>query len=150
MQIQNLGELNVSYKYKSPLKDRPKITCSKSAYDIFIKLIKEDTIGLQEQFMVLYLNQANKVIGSYNGFAGGVNATLVDVKIIVGTGINLLASAVIIAHNHPSGNLTPSEADIKLTKQIKEGLMLMDIKLLDHLIITPENSYLSFMDDGLL
>lgn len=150
MNVANLGEVTVGYKYNSSLQNRPKITDVKMAHEIIMRMMDMDKIGLQEQIVVLYLNQANLVIGSSNAFTGGLTGSVVDIRIIVATALNLMATGVIIAHNHPSSNLKASTQDITLTKKLKTALSYMDINLLDHLIVTPENEYLSMSNDGLL
>lgn len=104
---------------------------------------------MQEQFVVLYLNRANKVIGGYKVSLGGISSTTVDVRIVLSVALKILATGIILAHNHPSGNTKPSISDQELTKRIKEACDFMDISLLDHLIITNE-AYLSFADEGIL
>jgi hypothetical protein len=123
-----------------------------SAYDVaqFVRnAIGAGEVELQEQFLVLYLSQANKVIGHYKHSKGAINATVADTRIILGTALKCACVSMIVAHNHPSGNLKPSKADEDLTKKLKASAALMDINLLDHLIIT-KDSYLSFADEGLL
>ena len=102
-----------------------------------------------EEFWVLYLNRKNELLKKENISKGGVSGTIADVKIIFKQAINQLASSIILCHNHPSGNLTPSHSDIKLTKRIKEVGDLMDMPVLDHLIIG-EKKYYSFADQGLI
>jgi DNA repair protein RadC len=150
MNIANLGEVTVAYKYNSSLKNRPKITDDKKAHEIIMKLMDMDKIGLQEQIVVLYLNRTNLVIGTSNAFMGGLTGSVVDIRIIVATALNLMATGVIIAHNHPSSNLNASTQDITLTKKLKTALSYMDINLLDHFIVTPENEYLSMLNEGLI
>lgn len=145
-----LGELQVSYKYKSKLSERPKVKSSLDAFNIARNFINEDMIGLQEKLIVLYLNNCNTFIGCLNEFSGTLNSTPFDVRMIVGTGIKLMATGAIVIHNHPSGNLKPSKEDIKATEKLSTALNYMDIKLFDHLIITPENRYFSFADEGIL
>ena len=113
----------------------------------FIKNTILKGIEVQEHFVALYLSQANKIIGYYHHSTGTINSTPVDIEIIAAVALKTLAKAVIIAHNHPSGNLKPSEADRIITKRIKEALKLFDIKLLDHIIITKEGYY-SFTDEN--
>ena len=100
-----------------------------------------------EEFWVLYLNNANKVLSKNQLSKGGITATLVDVRLLFKKAIEISAVAIIICHNHPSGKTEPSPQDKVLTKKIKEGGISLDIKLLDHLIIT-EKSYFSFADNG--
>ncbi|MGZ4034961.1 MAG: RadC family protein [Bacteroidia bacterium] len=124
---------------------RDKITTSKDVFDIMQPIM----IDLpHEEFWLLILNRANLVIKKEMISRGGVAGTVVDTKIIFKSAIEYYASSIIICHNHPSGNLKPSEADIKITKNIKEGGKLMEIPLLDHLIIS-ENGFYSFADEGM-
>lgn len=148
--INNLGEVDVIYKYKSSLNDRPVIKSSDDALDVLFSLFHKDKIGLQEQFVVVYLNRGNKVIGSSNLFTGGISVTVVDMKIILSLGLKLMASSILIAHNHPSGNLKPSEEDKRITNKLFDASKLLEIQLLDHLIVTPDMKYFSFANEGLL
>ena len=150
MNIANLGEVTVRYKYSSSIENRPKITGTKDAYRICKLLIDTDKIGIQEQFVFILLNNSNVVIGSCNAFTGGLTGTVVDIKIIVAAALKVMANGVVLCHNHPSGNTTPSAQDITLTKKIKSALELMDIKLIDHIIITPFDTFTSFTEEGLL
>ena len=122
----------------------PKITGSKDVYDIMQPLLGSLP---HEEFWVLYLNNANKVLLKTQLSKGGITATLVDVRLLFKKAIEISAVAIIICHNHPSGKTEPSSQDKVLTKKIKEGGVSLDIKLLDHLIIT-EKSYFSFADNG--
>jgi DNA repair protein RadC len=126
-----------------------KITNSKDCYDFLIKVFDRDTIQLQESFVVLYLNRANQILGYYKHSVGGIAGTVADPRIIFATGVASASSGIILSHNHPSGNLTPSQADIDLTRKIKEGGRLLEIQLLDHLIVT-KTGYYSFADEGLI
>jgi DNA repair protein RadC len=125
-----------------------KITSSRSAYDLFLKVFNADTFHWNEEFLMLCLNNSNKVVGFYKISSGGLTGTIVDVRMVFTTALNCLATSIIIAHNHPSGTLQPSEADKAITKKLKSAGELMDIKILDHLIITDEN-YFSFVDEGI-
>jgi DNA repair protein RadC len=102
-----------------------------------------------EEFFCILLNRANKVIKIDQVSKGGISGTVTDVRIILKNAVLLTASGVIVAHNHPSGNLNPSESDIKITSKIKEAGNLLDIQLLDHLIIY-DSDYYSFADNGAL
>ena len=104
-------------------------------------------IEVQEHFVAVYLNQAAKIIGYYHHSIGSINVTMVDVEIVASVALKTLAKSVIIAHNHPSGNLRPSEPDKAITKRIKQALKMFDINLLDHLILT-RTDYYSFTDGG--
>lgn len=125
---------------------KPQIKSSAEAYDI-LKAGIED-LGVEE-FWVLYLNRNNRVLFDKKISSGGVSGTTVDPRVLFKPAINSLCSAVILCHNHPSGNLRPSEADKALTKKLVEAGKLLDINVLDHLIIT-QNGYFSFIDEGLL
>ena len=123
------------------------ITSSDSANRVFKKIFDSDTICWTEESIILCLNRKNVVIGYYKLSSGGMSGTVVDSKVIFTIALKSGASAIILAHNHPSGNLKPSEADKNLTKKIVEGGKILDILLLDHLIIT-DNSYYSLADNG--
>ncbi len=146
---QNIAEIRVSY---TPAKsEKPKITTSRDAQEIFQEFFPPDTIQLQEHFMVMYLNRANRVIGVYLVSIGGITGTVADIRLILGVALKTAAVGLILAHNHPSGNLKPSRADEELTSRIKEAARYMDINVLDHLILaTEEQSYYSFADEGIL
>lgn len=126
-----------------------KVVTSKDAADFIRKVYRRGEIELQEQFIVLYLNRANQIIGYYRHAIGGITGTVADVRIILAAALKSASTSIILAHNHPSGNLRPSDADIQLTKQIKESAKVMDISVLDHVIVT-RDSYYSFADEGLL
>jgi len=122
------------------------IKCSKDVAEIFQPLLSD---LVHEEFWILFLNRSNKVIDRMKLSQGGVSGTVTDVRIVMKKAIEYLASGIIVCHNHPSGNLNPSESDTKITQKIKEAGNLMDIQLLDHLIIS-DKEYYSFADNGLL
>ncbi len=143
-----IREVQVSYQ---PLRGKLfQVRSSQSAYDYISRVYDEATIGLYEEFMVLLLNRANRVMGCLKLSKGGLTGTVVDLRILYGTALKAMASGIIIAHNHPSGNLKPSDADRELTSQIKQAGKLLDITLLDHLILGTEGDYASFADEGWL
>ena len=146
MTTETLSEIQVSYK--PGLRSSTTINNSQEAFDILDTLFPRETISLQEQFVVLYLNRANTVIGSYELSKGGITATIADIRIILSVALKTLATGLILAHNHPSGNLKPSEADVSLTNKIKEAAKLMDIQVLDHIILADNGSF-SFSDEGI-
>ena len=125
---------------------KPKIKSSKSAFTIIQPIIGDLH---HEEFWVLYLNNSNKVIKKKQLSKGGITATMVDVRLLFKEAVELSSVAIIVCHNHPSGKLSPSESDKILTKKIKEAGVTLDIKLLDHLIIT-QKDYFSFADNGIL
>ena len=122
------------------------IKSSKDVADIFQPLLAD---LIHEEFWILFLNRSNKVINRMKLSQGGVSGTVTDVRMVMKKAIEYLASGIIVCHNHPSGNLNPSESDTKITQKIKEAGNLMDIQLLDHLIIS-DKDYYSFADNGLL
>jgi DNA repair protein RadC len=130
----------------SDVPDILQIKCSKDVADIFQPLLADLA---HEEFWILFLNRSNKVINKMKLSQGGISGTVTDVRIVMKTAIEYLASGIIVCHNHPSGNLKPSESDSKITQKIKEAGNLMDIQLLDHLIIS-DKDYYSFADNGLL
>jgi DNA repair protein RadC len=117
-----------------------KITSPDEAAD-FIRQFYFDDIEIFESFFILLLNQANKTIGYAKISQGGIAGTVVDIRIIAKYAIESLASSVILAHNHPSGNLKPSQSDLDITQKIKAGLKILDIKVFDHLILTADSFY---------
>jgi len=122
------------------------ITSSQHVYDIFHPLLADLP---NEEFWVVFLNRSNKVIDRQKISMGGISGTVTDVRIILKLALEKLASSLILCHNHPSGNPKPSDADINITKKIKESGKLMDISLLDHIIVT-DGSYYSFADEGII
>ena len=122
---------------------------SDDAVDIFRQIWEKDTINAYEQAYVLFVNKNNKPKGFYHHSSGGIDGTVMDIQMISGMAIKSLSKGVIVAHNHPSGNTQPSDADKKITEQMKQALKLFNIQLLDSLILT-ENSYLSFKEEGIL
>jgi DNA repair protein RadC len=122
------------------------ITCSKDAYKILYPLLADLN---HEEFWILLMAQSNKVIGTHLVSKGGMAATIADPKVIFKIAIEHNASSVILAHNHPSGSLKPSQQDLDLTKKIIAGGKLLEIKIFDHIIITDE-AYFSFGDEGLM
>ena len=149
MSIEKLSEIRLYYKPKK--ETRPKISCSEDAYKQALKFFDKNTIALQEQFIVLYLNRANMVLGAHQVSTGGITGTVADIRIILGVALKAGACGIILSHNHPSGNLNASAADKELTSRIKQAAQVMDINLMDHIIISPyEGSYFSFADEGLM
>ena len=122
------------------------IRSSKDVADIFQPLLSD---LLHEEFWILFLNRSNKVINRMKLSQGGISGTVTDIRIVMKNAIECLASGIIVCHNHPSGNLNPSDSDSKITQKIKEAGILMDIQLLDHLIIS-DKDYYSFADNGML
>jgi DNA repair protein RadC len=123
-----------------------KIETSKDVAEIFQPMLADLP---HEEFWLLFLNRSNRLISKMKLSQGGVSGTVIDTRIIMKKAIELLASGIVVCHNHPSGNLNPSEEDIRITHKIKEAGKLLDIKLQDHLIIS-DKDYYSFADNELL
>lgn len=141
-----LAEIKVSYKSKQ--KSKIKITNSMDVFNVLFPLYDRDTIEYQEQFFLLLLNRANKVMGWIKISTGGTTGTVVDPKIVFALALQTNACGIILSHNHPSGNLQPSESDIALTNKLINAGKFLDITLLDHLIISPDEKFYSFADEG--
>ena len=142
-----IAEVKMSYNPKIDTKTAPTILGSNFAGKCFAESWED--LEYIERFKVMLLNRANRVKGIITISIGGTTACIVDVKIILQAAILSNSVSIIIAHNHPSGNLTPSEADKKITRTIKEACKFQDVALLDHMIITSQGFY-SFADEGLL
>ncbi|MDD7886416.1 DNA repair protein RadC [Flavivirga sp. 57AJ16] len=126
--------------------EKSKITSSRSAFELMQPIIGELK---HEEFWIIYLNNSNKVIQKNQLSKGGITGTLVDVRLVLKNALEVGATGLILAHNHPSGTLRPSDADRQITCKLKKAAQNLDIKVLDHLIIT-EKSYFSFADESLL
>ncbi len=122
-----------------------KITSSKVVFEIMQPIIGELP---HEEFWILYLNNSNKVLSKAQQSKGGITGTMVDVRLVFKAALELGATAIILCHNHPSGALVPSEADRHITKKLKLAGESLDVKVLDHLIVT-ETKYYSFVDEGI-
>ena len=147
--LTKVAEVELVYKSKVKASDRPVVHSSTDAANILRILWEEGKMELVEQFKVLFLNRSNKVICIYNLSSGGVTGTVADPKLIFMAALRVNAVSIILCHNHPSGSLKPSKADEELTQKIKQAGNFLDIKVLDHVILSSE-SYLSFADEGLL
>ncbi|MNQ27613.1 hypothetical protein D3C85_408730 [compost metagenome] len=144
-----VSEIELTYKTTVKASERPLITSSQSAYKLIIHSWDSNKIEFIEQFKILLLNNSNKVLGICEISSGGITGTVVDLRILFSAALKANATALIMIHNHPSGKLQASEADKAMTQKVKAAGKLLDIEILDHLIITPENYY-SFADDGAL
>jgi DNA repair protein RadC len=126
--------------------ERFQVCSSREAYNYVHPLL---TDLVHEEFWVLYLNRSNKIIEPYKCSQGGVSGTVIDVKLILKKALEVLASSIIISHNHPSGNALPSDNDKQITEKLGNASRHMDIKLLDHIIVA-NDAYFSFADEGLI
>lgn len=144
-----VAEVELHYITKVKATDRVKIYSSRQAYEILLKIFDPAKIEHKEFFYAMFLNRANYLLGCIKISEGGLIGTVVDVRNILQAAILTNACSFIVSHNHPSGNLQPSEADKSLTRRISDAGNVIDISLRDHIILTP-NAYYSFADEGLL
>ena len=144
-----VAEVEVSYKSNYNITERPKINSSQDAYRLLMQHWQLGKIELLEEFKVILLNTSNRVLGIVDISVGGVSGTLADPKIIFAVALKTNSSKLILSHNHPSGNLTPSEADKRLTQKLKQGGKLLDIEVCDHIIVS-NHSYFSFADECIM
>lgn len=142
-----VSEIELVYKPKIKPSERLKLCSSKEVYKTLLDSWEDDNIELYEQFKFILLNKHNKVLGIVPISRGGISGTIVDLRLIFATACKANATGIILAHNHPSGNLQPSQQDIQLTKKIVAAGEILDIKVMDHLIITKEG-FRSFSDEG--
>lgn len=142
-----IAEIEVSYKPLVKLSLLPEVRCSQDVYDLFLSSWDMSKINYVEHFKVMLLNRANKVMGICTLTTGSNTGCIADPRMVFVLALKTNACGVIIAHNHPSGNIIPSQADTELSKKMKEAGKLLDIRVLDHLIITTEEYY-SYADEG--
>jgi DNA repair protein RadC len=142
-----VAEIELIYKPNINFKTAPKVTSSRSAYLLVKEIWVEDTIQFVESFKVILLNRANLVLGVVEISKGGTAGTVVDPKLVFAAALKANSSSMILAHNHPSGNLQPSAQDLKLTQRLAEVGRLLDLMVLDHIIVSNEGYY-SFADEG--
>ena len=144
---QNIAEIELIYRPSQH--ERKRINDSNDAEPVFRYFWNENTIGYFEEFKVMYLNRNNQILGVYHHAKGGLAGVVCDVRMIFQAALKANAHSIILAHNHPSGNLEPSQIDIELTNRIKEAGEILNIKLQDHLILTA-NNYTSLANMGYL
>jgi DNA repair protein RadC len=145
--LNNLSEVKISYSSKVPAKDRPVVRCSRDAVNN-IRLFFPD-VEYKESFFILLMSRSNKILGFNQISSGGISGTITDIRLIFQAAIKSNACGMILAHNHPSGALNPSEADKLITKKVFDAGKILDITVLDHIIIT-QDSYFSFADENLM
>jgi DNA repair protein RadC len=138
--------MELSRRREAPLKRLNKINSSLSVFELMHPLLGHLAY---EEFWVLYLNNSNKILAKTQLSKGGITSTIVDVRIVLKEALEHSATAIVLVHNHPSGGLNPSESDKKLTQKFKLAAKSLDIKVLDHIIVT-EKTYFSFSDESLL
>ena len=145
----NLAEITVSYSSKVKVAERRKVVSAREAEEVFREIWTKGTMELREEMYVLFLNRGNFLLGWCQTSQGGLSGTVCYPRMIFSVALKSLAVSLILCHNHPSGNLQPSAADIQLTKNLVEGGKFLEISVLDHLILTAEGFY-SFADEGLI
>ena len=148
---QNLKVAEVKLTYMTTVKasDRPQINTSIEVYKVLKENWNFEIIEFIEEFKIILLNRANRVLGIVPISVGGTAGTIADPKVIFVSALKCNASSVILCHNHPSGNLKPSQADIELTRKLKSAGQFLDLPIIEHIILTKEG-YLSFADEGMM
>ena len=151
MDLQNMKVAEVQLSYKTTVKasERPQINTSDDVYRVLKENWNFEIIEFIEEFKVLLLNRANRVIGIVPISVSGTAGTIADPKVIYVSALKANAASIILAHNHPSGNLKASHADIELTKKLKNAGLFLDLPILDHIILT-KDGFLSFADEYLM
>jgi len=142
-----VSEAQLVYKTKVKAKDRPKVGGSEDAYQILYDNWG-DQMGLVEEFNILMLNRANRVLAMSNISKGGISGALVDLRVVFAMALKGCATSLVLAHNHPSGNFMPSQNDIDLTRRFRKAGELLEIPVVDHIILTPNDGYYSFADEA--
>lgn len=142
-------EYYIGVKERNVEFNKAKITSPEDCYN-YIKQFYNDDIEIYESFFALFLNRAHNVIGWTKISQGGIEGTVADIKLVAKVAIDCLCSAIVIAHNHPSGNRQPSKQDIEMTKKIFSGMKLLDIDLIDHIILSTDEFYFSFANEGMI
>lgn len=140
-----LTEILISYKNKN--QDAVKVSSSVDVYNFILNHWDDDTLDIQENVKMLLLNSSNTILGVYDVSRGGINSTVIDLRLVLSVALKCLASSIILVHNHPSGNINPSEQDREFTKKIKSACKFLEIQLFEHIIIT-RYDYFSFADNG--
>ncbi len=146
--LTEVAEIEVTYR--PAISNKPIIKSSYDAYLVLKEFFPEDQIALQEMFVVAYLNRSGRMIGVYQLSTGGITGTVADIRLVLGTALKIAATGLILAHNHPSGSLTPSQQDIDLTLKIKEASKFLDLTVMDHIILTWERKFCSMADEGII
>jgi DNA repair protein RadC len=141
MDLYQVAEIELSYKRNGNMAERPKVVRAEDAYHVFLNQWEETKLDFIEQSKIMLLNRNNRVLGLCNISSGGISGTVVDPRLIFVTALKANASSIILAHNHPSGNLSPSEADIRMTRRIMDAGELLEVKVLDHIIVTSDGFY---------
>lgn len=146
----NLPEFQISFKTKGqPMTERKKVSSSRDIFEFTKQIFNADQIEWVESFVLICLNRRGVPLGFYKVSSGGVAGTVADPKVIFQVALLSNASSIIVAHNHPSGEVSPSQSDIDLTKKLKQAGRLLEIDCLDHLIVS-DSKYYSMADEGII
>lgn len=146
--MNTLQEIEVTYRNPVKISERAKITSSKIAEQL-LREVWSDNMEFCESFYLICLNRSSRVLGWLKISQGGLSGTVVDIRHVFSIALKSNSAAILVAHNHPSANLQPSESDIQITRKIKQAGILLEIPLIDHIILTKDGFY-SFADEGLL
>lgn len=149
-ELEKISEISIHYNPKQKMSGRPKISTSQQVYDLMKQVYDESNINHHEQFWIVLLNAANRVLGICKIGEGGINHVNVDIRIIFQCALKANAVRVILVHNHPSNETNPSTEDKEFTRKAVESGRLLNINVIDHIIITSSNGYFSFSDEGIL
>ena len=146
--MNKISEIEVSYR--PAIGRKPIIRSALDAYVELKEFFPKQTIALQEQFVCMYLNRQSRVLGVFHLSKGSISGTVVDIRLLLSLALKVAASSIIIAHNHPSGNTSPSNQDRELTKNIQAACKFLDIDVHDHIILSPFDDYYSMASEGIL
>lgn len=149
LQDTKVSEVKITYMTTVKTSERPQINTSIDVHRVLQNNRNYETIEFIEEFKIILLNRANRVLGILPISVGGTSGTIADPKIIYVAALKMNAASIILVHNHPSGNLKPSQADIDLTRKLKSAGLFLDLPVMEHIILT-RDGYLSFADEGLL
>lgn len=149
MKVYNKTIPEISLRAKNGSIKKVQFSNSNDCYKYFLEIFDQETLEVYEQVMVVFLNNATQTVGWYKASQGGIEGTVIDVRLVLKAALDCYATAMIICHNHPSGRLFPSEKDNAITQKLKRASQLIDISLIDHLIISG-NGYYSYQDEGKL
>lgn len=144
-----IPKIGLTYKSHATYDNLPKVSSSSDAYKVLLQNWNPDTLELLETFVILPLNSCKRVLGFIEISTGAITRTVIDPRLIFSTALLTCATSIIVAHNHPSSQIKPSQADMKITEKLVAAGKLLDIQVLDHIIVTPK-TYFSFGDEGLL
>jgi len=144
-----LAEIQLVYKQKYKISERPQINTSIELYKILKENWNFEIIEFIEEFKIILLNRANRVLGIVPISVGGTAGTIADPKVIFASALKCNSASIVLCHNHPSGNLKPSQADLELTRKLKTAGQFLDLTVIEHIILT-KDGYLSFVDEGII